>query len=83
MMLFKIAAPGIVKYVEHAGIGENGTVKAVISVRMAWPVHVSIVEVIGEDKGCFFIQYHFFLGRNTYNMYEMIQKLWNKEISNG
>jgi hypothetical protein len=27
MKLFKIVAPGIVKYVEPAGIGGNGTVK--------------------------------------------------------
>jgi hypothetical protein len=46
--LFKTAAPGIVKYVGHAGIGGNGTAKAATNAPMVLPW---LVNIVGPEEG--------------------------------
>jgi hypothetical protein len=60
MKLFKIVAPGIVKYVRHAGIGGNGTAQAATNAPMVLPW---LVNIVGPEEGGsrgIFDQMHFF-----------------------
>jgi hypothetical protein len=60
MKLFKIVAPGIVKYVVNAGIGGNGTAQAATNAPM---VLAGLVNIAGPEEGgnrAIFDQLHFF-----------------------